>query len=114
MNIVIADLTKSINQPIPNTPNVNKYNNIFDVVYTFSNYGETEISLPHIHNFSLEQVEAKYLASSADCIHYATYYKSCECGAKGTETFIYEDGGYGEHIHTESKGKVDPTCHNFF
>lgn len=41
----------------------------------------------HVHNFNLKKVEDTYLASAADCTHKATYYYSCECGEKGTETF---------------------------
>ncbi len=39
------------------------------------------------HKFSVEKVSSVYLATEADCENAATYYKSCACGAKGTETF---------------------------
>ena len=36
-----------------------------------------------------EIVDEKYLASAADCENAALYYKSCDCGAHGEETFAY-------------------------
>ncbi len=39
------------------------------------------------HTFDKEVVDEKYFKSAADCENPAVYYKSCECGAKGTETF---------------------------
>ena len=41
----------------------------------------------HKHSYVLEVAEKEYLASEATCTEPAKYYKSCECGAKGTETF---------------------------
>ncbi len=41
----------------------------------------------HICVFDQEVAEERYLAAEADCEHAATYYYSCECGEKGTETF---------------------------
>ena len=43
----------------------------------------------HSHSYVLEVAEEEYLASAATCTEPAKYYKSCECGAKGTETFAY-------------------------
>jgi len=51
------------------------------------------------HNFELNIVGEAYLASEATCTKKATYYTSCECGAKGTETFEY--GEFAEHIKLE-------------
>lgn len=39
------------------------------------------------HTFTIERAEAGYLASAATCTAPATYYKSCKCILKGTETF---------------------------
>ncbi len=43
------------------------------------------------HNYSVEKADKLYIASEADCENAATYYKSCACGAKGTETFASGD-----------------------
>ena len=42
------------------------------------------------HTFDQKVVDAKYLASEATCTAKATYYFSCTCGEKGSDTF--EDG----------------------
>ena len=58
------------------------------------------------HTFDKEVVDAKYLKSAADCTHKAVYYKSCECGEKGTETFEYGEvpgHNYGEPTYTWSE-----------
>lgn len=39
------------------------------------------------HTYDKQVVADKYLKSAASCSSAATYYKSCECGAKGTTTF---------------------------
>ena len=41
------------------------------------------------HSYTEQIVSEKYLASSATCAKKATYYYSCKCGEKGTETFEY-------------------------
>ncbi len=43
------------------------------------------------HTFDKEVATDDYIASTATSAAAATYYKSCECGAKGTETFSYGD-----------------------
>ncbi|MCR4846262.1 MAG: hypothetical protein K5865_05955, partial [Eubacterium sp.] len=45
--------------------------------------------------------------NAADCTHAAVYYKSCKCGAKGTETF--EHGNALGHDMTEHEAK-EVTC----
>ena len=45
-------------------------------------YGET---LPH--TYDQEKVSDQHKKSDADCLNAAVYYKSCSCGANGTETF---------------------------
>ncbi len=47
------------------------------------------------HNFNKEVVSDEYKATDADCKNSATYHKSCECGAEGTETF--GAGALGDH-----------------
>ena len=53
---------------------------------------ETKIipALTHTHQYS-EVVKVEYIKTVATCTEPAVYYKSCECGAKSTETFIYGD-----------------------
>ncbi|MDE6442045.1 MAG: hypothetical protein K2L12_04770, partial [Clostridia bacterium] len=41
------------------------------------------------HVYDQKSTNVEYLKSEADCTHKAVYYKSCECGEKGTETFEY-------------------------
>ena len=48
------------------------------------------------HVYDKQVAIAEYLASAATCTHKATYYYSCECGAKGTETFEY--GELAPHV----------------
>ena len=50
---------------------------------------ETIPALGHTHSFDREVTEDKYLKSEATCTMPAVYYKSCNCGEKGTETFEY-------------------------
>lgn len=46
---------------------------------------------PHTHVFDKEVASEKFLESPATCTSKAVYYKSCECGEKGTETFAFGD-----------------------
>lgn len=39
------------------------------------------------HVYDKEVVDARYIKSAADCEHPAVYYKTCECGVVGTDTF---------------------------
>lgn len=41
----------------------------------------------HAHSFTVKKATYKFLATGADCVNPATYYYSCSCGAKGTDTF---------------------------
>ena len=43
-------------------------------------------ALTHKHQYS-EVVKVEYIKSAATCTEPAVYYKSCECGEKGTDTF---------------------------
>lgn len=48
---------------------------------------EIEPQIGHTHAFTQEVVADKYKKENATCHSKAVYYKSCECGRKGTETF---------------------------
>ena len=50
----------------------------------------------HTHNFSCQVESETYLKAAATCTNGAIYYKSCACGAKGTESF--ETGSALGHI----------------
>ena len=56
-------------------------------------YGEL---VAHVYDKEVE--EEKYLKSAATCMSPAVYYKSCDCGAKGTETFT--SGNVLAHSYT--------------
>lgn len=58
----------------------------------------------HIHSYTEQVVDDKYLKSAAKCTSAAMYYKSCLCGkASDTETF-----GYGDPApHTSSDWIID-------
>ena len=51
------------------------------------------------HTYDCSVATEGYLATAATCTAKATYYKSCSCGAKGTETF--ESGAKAAHNFTE-------------
>ena len=51
------------------------------------------------HVFDQEVVDDKYLASPATCSNAATYFKSCICGEKGSETFPY--GNPAPHTYSD-------------
>lgn len=58
-----------------------------EIIYT-SVYGTVEVTLDKVrHTFNCEIATDKYLATNATCKQAAIYYKSCECGAVGSETF---------------------------
>ena len=55
-----------------------------------SEYGTVTIVVPKLadaHVFNQQIVADKYLATAATCTAKATYYYSCVCGEKGSETF---------------------------
>ena len=68
------------------------------IVCSVCGYESTKVLSPetHTHVFDREVADAKYLVSEATCIAKAVYYKSCACGAKGTETF--ESGEVAGHV----------------
>lgn len=61
--------------------------------YTCETCGKTKTEaidkLTHTHSFLQENAIDKYLASEATCTSPATYYYSCSCGEKSTDTFRY-------------------------
>jgi len=57
------------------------------------------------HEFTKEVVSDEYLASPATCASKATYYKSCKCGEKGTETFT--SGSILEHSYDREYASAD-------
>lgn len=57
----------------------------------------------HKHSFDKQVVSADYLKQKATCESKALYFKSCECGEKGTETF--ESGEILAHKFTKEKGE---------
>ncbi len=67
----------------------------------------------HTCVFDKQVVAEKYKKSDATCKEKATYYLSCECGEKGTDTF--EHGNLSEHVFdkevaTEDYKQSDATC----
>lgn len=51
------------------------------------------------HEYEREKASDEYLKSEASCTNKAEYYKSCECGAKGTMTFEY--GEKSAHVYNQ-------------
>lgn len=60
------------------------------------------------HTYDQEVATDGYLATPATCTKQATYYKSCACGAKGTETFA--SGDLLPHTWGDGKVTTQPTC----
>ncbi len=76
-------------------------------VYTCTVCGaqKTE-TISQTHTYDQMIASSAYLASNATCTSPAVYYKSCSCGAKGTETFTYGNalghtasGTYGKDVN---------------
>lgn len=75
----------------------------------------------HSHNYDQQVVDDIYKASDADCEHAATYFYSCSCGDRCSETFEYGNplGHYyqweyfetseGECWHRERCSRCDKT-----
>ncbi len=66
------------------------------------------------HTYDQEVADEKYFVSAATCTEAATYYKSCVCGAHGTETFSYgavDPTNHGTHgTHKDASTVVTATC----
>lgn len=56
------------------------------------------------HTYNQVVVNSIYLKTEATCKQSAIYYKSCVCGAKGTDTFEDVNGGKNTANHAESSG----------
>lgn len=65
--------------------------------------------IPHTHVYDKEVANDTYKATEASCTAKATYYKSCACGAKGTETFAYGELA----AHTEGTVWTSDTTHHW-
>lgn len=71
-----------------------------------------EAQLEHTHNFNQKVATGTYKVTDATCTAKATYYKSCTCGEKGTETFA--SGEFAPHKWTPATctaPKVCSVCH---
>ena len=62
----------------------------------------------HIHAFDKQVVTDEYKATDATCTEAATYYYSCSCGEKGTETFT--SGNALGHSFTNYVSDNNATC----
>ena len=60
------------------------------------------------HDFSQRVATDEYLAKEATCTEAATYYFSCKCGLKGTNTFA--SGDPIEHTYGALVAEVSSTC----
>lgn len=63
------------------------------------------------HVYDKEIVAEGYKASDATCTSGATYYKSCICGMKGTETFEFGDKNPDNHTGTLGDWQSDSSQH---
>jgi hypothetical protein len=63
----------------------------------------------HVHKYTVQNTDATYLVSEADCDSKAVYYYSCECGEKGSETF--EHGNALGHDFTNAPYVTDENQH---
>ena len=62
----------------------------------------------HIHAFDQQVITDEYKATDATCTEAATYYYSCSCGEKGTETFT--SGNALGHSFTNYVSDNNATC----
>ena len=67
-----------------------------------------ETQLAHTHKYTQRNTDVKYKATDATCTKAATYYYSCTCGEKGTDTF--ESGRANGHTEG-TEWKNDATNH---
>ena len=83
-----------------------RYDNDCDTTCNVSGCTYTRVVSGHIYN---KQVVAdKYLKSAASCSSAAVYYKSCDCGAKGTSTFT--SGSKLSHKSDSGTATKSATC----
>ena len=67
----------------------------------------------HTHSFSVENPKDDFLKTAVSCQSKAVYYKSCECGIAGTETFEYgalENHSYDQMVIKDKYFASDATC----
>ena len=57
----------------------------------FDSGNSVTVKAPHSHVYDQQVATDAYRATGADCTNAATYYFSCKCGEKGSETFSYGD-----------------------
>ena len=95
--------------------------------YTCQTCGATKTeTLNQTHTFDQMVASSAYLKSNATCTSPAVYYKSCSCGAKGTETFTYgsalghtasgtwgKDANYHWNVCSRCGAKGDLVAHSF-
>ena len=62
----------------------------------------------HVHVFTVRLATPEYLSTEATCEQKATYFFSCVCTEKGSDTF--EDGGLAAHSYGEYISNNDATC----
>ncbi len=72
-------------------------------------YGVTTVTVGRLtdHVYDKEVEDARYLKSAADCENAAVYYKTCVCGAVGTDTFT--SGEATGHTYVDDAG-YPATC----
>ena len=63
-------------------------------------YSYTEELEKYAHSYTNKDVKDKYLNTTATCVDKATYYFSCICGLKGTDTFEWGDLNTNAHSQT--------------
>ena len=95
--------------------------------YTCQTCGMTKTeTLNQTHTFDQMVASSAFLRSEATCTSPAVYYKSCSCGAKGTETFTYgsalghtasgtwgKDANYHWNVCSRCGAKGDLVAHSF-
>ena len=59
----------------------------YDNIAFTTSVATVNVTTSHVHVYDKEVATEGYLKTGATCTEAAVYYKSCECGAKGTETF---------------------------
>ena len=56
----------------------------YDNIAFTTSVATVNVTIPHVHVYDKEVATEGYLKTGATCTEAAVYYKSCECGAKGT------------------------------
>ena len=62
------------------------------------------------HSYTAENVDAKYLKSSATCTAKAVYYKSCSVCGEASDTDTFENGDKLAHDWDDGVITTNPTC----